>query len=124
MKNFFGSLYSKFKKGKIDELKLNSERAYLTDEDGNDIQRIECIYFVIDEQATLAEPLGAGTLKISSINDKFDKYIERDDFEESKLVICSLLDSTREVVKIKNIKFVETTLEQETKFTFNDIEFM
>lgn len=124
MKNFFSSLYSKFKKGKIDELKLNSERAYLTDEDGNDIQRIECIYFVIDEQATLAEPLGAGTLKISAINDKFDKYIERDDFDESKLVICSLLDQTREVVKIKNITFIETTLEEETKFTFNDIEFM
>lgn len=124
MKNFFASLYSKFKKGKIDELKLNSERAYLTDEDGNDIQRIEFIDFVIDEQATLDEPLGAGTLKISAINDKFDKYIERDDFEESKLVICALLDQKREVVKIKNITFVETTLENETKFTFNDIEFM
>lgn len=124
MKNFFGSLYSKFKKGKIDELKLNSDRAYLTDEDGNDIQRIECIDFVINENATLAEPLGVGTLKISSINDKFNKYLERDDFDESKLVICSLLDQTREVVRIKDIKFVETTLEQETKFMFNDIEFM
>lgn len=124
MKNFFASLYKKFKKGKIDELKLNSDRAYLTDEDGNDIQRIEFIDFVIDEQATIADPLGAGTLKISAINDKFDKYIERDDFDESKLVICSLLDSTREVVKIKDIKFIETTLEQETKFTFNDIEFI
>lgn len=124
MKNFFSSLYSKFKKGKIDELKLNSERAYLTDESGNDIQRIEFIDFVIDEQATLDEPLGAGTLKISSINDKFDKYIERDDFDESKLVICTLLDQTREVVKIKDIKFIETTLENETKFTFNDIEFI
>lgn len=124
MKNFFSSLYTKFKKGKIDELKLNSERAYLTDESGNDIQRIEFIDFVIDEQATLDEPLGAGTLKISSINDKLDKYIERDDFDESKLVICTLLDQTREVAKIKNIKFIETTLEEETKFTFNDIEFI
>lgn len=124
MKNFFSSLYSKFKKGKIDELKLNSDRAYLTDEDGNDIQRIECIDFVIDEQATIAEPLGVGTLKISAINDKFEKYLERDDFEESKLVICALLENTREVVKIKDIKFIETTLEQETKFTFNDIEFI
>lgn len=124
MKNFFASLYNKFKKGKIDELKLNSERAYLTDENGNDIQRIECIDFVIDEQATIAEPLGVGTLQISSINDKFDKYLERDDFDESKLVICALLDQTREVVKIKDIKFIETTLENETKFTFNDIEFM
>lgn len=124
MKNFFSSLYSKFKKGRIDELKLNSERAYLTDEDGNDIQRIECIDFVIDEQATIAEPLGVGTLKISAINDKFEKYLERDDFEESKLVICALLENTREVVKIKDIKFIETTLEQETKFTFNDIEFI
>ncbi|MEN0587042.1 hypothetical protein [Kurthia gibsonii] len=124
MKNFFSSLYSKFKKGRIDELKLNSERAYLTDEDGNDIQRIECIDFVINENATIAEPLGVGTLKISAINDKFDKYIESEDFEESKLVICSLLENTREVVKIKDIKFVETTLDQETKFTFNDIEFI
>lgn len=124
MKNFFASLYNKFKKGKIDELKLNSERAYLTDENGNDIQRIECINFVIDEQATIAEPLGVGTLQISVINDKFDKYIERDDFDESNLVICALLDSTREVVKIKDIKFIETTLDQETKFTFNDIEFI
>lgn len=124
MKNFFSSLYTKFKKGKIDELKLNSERAYLTDESGNDIQRIEFIDFVIDEQATLDEPLGVGTLKISAINDKFDKYIERDDFDESKLVICALLENTREVVRIKNITFIETTLEQETKFTFNDIEFI